>query len=72
MKLRDVMYSDGNVTTQQPYGNLFEMTMLNPGDKAYFQNTNSSYPGLLKYYLEGNSIVLKVSDLRIALCITSS
>jgi len=58
MKLRDVMYGDGNVTIQQPYGNIFEMTMINPGDKAYFQNTNSSYPGLLKYYLEGNSIVL--------------
>lgn len=58
MKLRDVMYGDGNATLQTPYGNLFEMTMLNPGDKAYFQNTNSSYPGLLKYYLEGNNIVL--------------
>lgn len=57
-KLRDVMYGDGSTTSQLPWGNLFEMSRIDPGDKAYFQETDSNYPGILKFYLEGNNIVL--------------
>jgi len=51
MKLRDVFYVDTN-------GNLFEMTRINPDDKAYWQRESATINLMQKYYLEGNDIVL--------------
>lgn len=50
-KLRDVYYVDDN-------GNLFEMTRINPDDKAYWQRESATINLMQKYYLEGNDIVL--------------
>lgn len=51
MKLRDIFYVDTN-------GNLFEMTRINPDDKAYWQRESAVINLMQKYYLEGNDIVL--------------
>lgn len=51
MKLRDLYYVDLN-------GNLFEMTRINPDDKAYWQRESATVNLMQKYYLEGNDIVL--------------
>lgn len=51
MKLRDIYYVDTN-------GNLFEMTRINPDDKAYWQRESAVINLMQKYYLEGNDIVL--------------
>lgn len=51
MKLRDVFYVDTN-------SNLFEMTRINPDDKAYWQRESAVINLMQKYYLEGNDIVL--------------
>jgi hypothetical protein len=51
MKLRDVFYVDTN-------DNLFEMTRINPDDKAYWQRESAVINLMQKYYLEGNDVVL--------------
>jgi hypothetical protein len=51
MKLRDIYYVDTN-------GNLFEMTRINPDDKAYWQRESSVINLMQKYYLENNDVVL--------------
>ncbi len=51
MKLNDLTYVD----TQ---GNLYEMTRINDGDKAYFQANLGSTNIVHKFYLEGNYVVL--------------
>lgn len=51
MKLRDVMYEDEQ-------GNLYEMTRIQDGDKAYFQNNIGSNLVINKVYIEGNFVVL--------------
>lgn len=51
MKLRDIFYKDSN-------GNLFEMTRINPDDKAYYQRSTGNNNYIQKYYIEGNDIVL--------------
>lgn len=51
MKLRDVFYVDTNE-------NLFEMTRINPDDKAYWQRESAVINLMQKYYLEGNDMVL--------------
>lgn len=50
MKLRDLFYKDTS-------GNVFEMVRVSPDDKAYYQFSNSTN-SLVKYYLEGNDVVL--------------
>lgn len=51
LKLRDVFWKDTN-------GNLYEMSRINPDDRAYFQENTGSNASLSKFYLEGNDIVL--------------
>lgn len=51
MKLRDVYYVDNN-------GNLFEMTRINPDDKAYWQRESATINLMQKFYFEGNDVVL--------------
>lgn len=51
MVLRDVKYSDSN-------GNYFDVSRINPDDKAFFQQSNGSNQTVGKYYLENNNIVL--------------
>lgn len=50
-KLRDIYYVDTN-------DNLFEMTRINPDDKAYWQRESATINLMQKYYLEGNDVVL--------------
>ena len=50
-RLRDVFYKDTN-------GNLFDMTRINPNDKAYFQRDAGTNNFIQKYYIENNYIVL--------------
>jgi len=50
-KFRDIFYKDDN-------GNLFEMTRINPDDKAYWQNESGSNNVMQKYWLEGTEVVL--------------
>lgn len=54
-KLRDLFYKDES-------NNLFEMTRINPNDKAYFQRETSTSL-MQKYYIEGNDIVLAPTDI---------
>ncbi len=51
MKLRDVMFEDEQ-------GNLYEMTRVQDGDKAYFQANVGSNAVINKLYIEGNYVVL--------------
>lgn len=50
-KLRDIFYKDIN-------GNLFEMTRVEADDKSYWQRESGTTSLMLKYYLEGNDVVL--------------
>lgn len=50
-KLRDVKWQDSN-------GNLFDMTRVNPEDKAFYQQNIGTSETISKYYIEGNDIVL--------------
>lgn len=50
MKLRDVFYVDQN-------GNYYEMTRVNPEEKAWFQRDFNTGRQPYPYYLEGNDIV---------------
>ena len=54
MKLKDVFYED-------PIGNLFEMTRVNPSDKDYYQRNTGTDMNIHKYYYENNDIVLAKS-----------
>jgi hypothetical protein len=49
MRLRDVFYLDTE-------GNLYEMTRINPDDKAWFQRDINSFNQPYPYFLENNSI----------------
>lgn len=51
MKLRDIFFKDTN-------GNLFEMTRIQPEDRAFFQRSSSSNPTLHKFFVQGNDIVI--------------
>lgn len=50
-KLRDIFYKDTN-------DNLFEMTRINPDDKAYWQRESATTNAFQKYWLEGTDVVL--------------
>lgn len=51
MKLRDVKWEDIN-------NNLFDMTRVNPEEKAFYQLNIGTSETISKYYVEGNDIVL--------------
>lgn len=51
MKLRDVKWQDSN-------RNLFDMSRVNPEDKAYYQQNIGTSETISKYYIEGNDLVL--------------
>lgn len=51
MKLRDVKWQDSN-------GNLFDMSRVNPEDKAFYQVNIGTSQTISKYYIEGNDLVL--------------
>lgn len=51
MKLRDVKWEDIN-------NNLFDMTRVNPEEKAFYQVNIGTSETISKYYVEGNDIVL--------------
>lgn len=59
MRLRDVFYGDNTLPTPSlPYGNLFEMSRINPDDKAWFQTGWSANSVPYKYYIKGNNVVV--------------
>lgn len=51
MKLRDVKWKDTN-------NNLFDMSRVNPEEKAFYQLNIGTSETISKYYLEGNDLVL--------------
>ena len=51
MKLRDVKWQDTN-------GNLFDMSRVNPEEKAFYQQNIGTSETISKYYIEGNDLVL--------------
>lgn len=51
MKLRDVKWQDIN-------GNLFDMSRVNPEEKAFYQQNIGTSETISKYYIEGNDLVL--------------
>src|ERR1035437_5057662 len=51
MKLRDVKWQDSNK-------NLFDMSRVNPEDKAFYQQNIGTSETISKYYIEGNDLVL--------------
>jgi len=51
MKLRDVKWQDTN-------SNLFDMSRINPEDKAFYQQNIGTSETISKYYIEGNDIVI--------------
>ena len=55
-KFRDINYKDTN-------NNLFEMTRINPDDKAYWQRESSTMNAFHKYWLEGSEVVLSPRDM---------
>lgn len=61
MKLRDMFYGDGNTGINLPYGNLYDMTRINPDDKAWFGTTGVTNTQPYKFYLEGNDVVLNTT-----------
>jgi len=58
MKLRDILYADGNTTPALPYGQIFEMTRVNADDKTWFQSISISNQTPFRYYFQNNNIVL--------------
>jgi len=57
-KLRDVFYADNQIIPGQDYGNLYEMTQIDAGQKAFFQQ-NAANPDVIQgFYLEGSDIVI--------------
>ncbi len=50
-KLRDVKWQDTN-------GNLFDMSRVNPEEKAFYQVNIGTSETISKYYIEGNDLVL--------------
>lgn len=57
MKLRDIVYADGNATASAPYGNLFEMTRVNANDKVWFEAAGLQGGIPYRIYLQGNDVV---------------
>lgn len=51
LKLRDVKWQDSNQ-------NLFDMSRVNPEDKAFYQQNIGTSETISKYYIEGNDVVL--------------
>lgn len=51
MKLRDVKWKDTN-------NNLFDMSRINPEEKAFYQLNIGTSETISKYYIEGNDLVL--------------
>ncbi len=51
MRLRDIAWKDSS-------GNLFEMTRIDAGDKAFFQRNVGANQAIHKFYVENNEIVL--------------
>lgn len=58
MKLRDVMYADGNTSPSHPLGNLYEMTRINADDKGWFDSDAIQNNNPFRFYVQGNNIVL--------------
>jgi hypothetical protein len=51
LKLRSIFYQDQN-------NNLFELTLIDPQNKAFFTRSNNNPTNIYKYYLEGSDVVL--------------
>lgn len=51
MRLRDIAWKDSS-------GNIFEMSRVDAGDKAFFQRNTGSNQAIHKFYVENNEIVL--------------
>ena len=54
MRLRDIMWSDNE-------GNFFDMTRIQPEDKAFFQRNVGANSAIHKFYVEGNDVILTPS-----------
>lgn len=52
VKLRDIFYADEQ-------GSLYEMTLISPDDRSFFQESANAYPRSAKaFYLENNNVVI--------------
>lgn len=61
MKLRDIIFGDGNVTPSLPYGNTFETTRVNADDKVWFEGSGLGNGIPYRLYLQGNDVVITPS-----------
>lgn len=61
MKLRDIIFGDGNVTPSQPYGNIFETTRVSANDKVWFEASGLGNGVPYRMYLQGNDVVITPS-----------
>lgn len=55
MRLRDIYYSDGNITPENPYGSLRELTRIGIEDISFYNTTTNQ---INNFYLKGNKICL--------------
>lgn len=58
MKLRDIVFGDGNVTPGHPYGQIYEMTRVNANDKTWFEGQFYNGANTYRIYLQGNDVVI--------------
>lgn len=59
MRLRGLFFGDGlNISSENPFGCLSDMTRISPDDKAFFQEDSEGNTSPYKYYFEGNDVVL--------------
>lgn len=61
MKLRDIIFGDGNVTDSLPYGNTYETTRVNSDDKVWFEGSGLGNGIPYRLYLQGNDVVITPS-----------
>jgi hypothetical protein len=61
MKLRDIVFGDGNATDSLPYGNTFETTRVNADDKVWFEGSGLGNGIPYRLYLQGNDVVITPS-----------
>jgi hypothetical protein len=61
MKLRDIVFGDGNSTPSLPYGNTFETTRVNANDKVWFEGSGLGNGIPYRLYLQGNDVVITPS-----------
>lgn len=61
MKLRDIIFGDGNATPSMPYGSISETTRVNANDKVWFEGSGLWNGIPYRLYLQGNDVVITPS-----------